>query len=128
MSRGLSMNGPRLYNAESPEAKEARLRQKQARREKEIHRVRRNRIVAIFALIFVFLGIQIAIKLAQTARINGQVQSSKTQLVQIKAKDKKLKQKRDDLKDPDYVAKFIRNKFFYSKKNEKVYNLPGDNN
>lgn len=122
------MNGPRLYNAESPEAKEARLRQKQARREKEIHRVRRNRIVAIFALIFVFLGIQIAIKLAQTARINGQVQSSKTQLVQIKAKDKKLKQKRDDLKDPDYVAKFIRNKFFYSKKSEKVYNLPGDNN
>ena len=41
------MSGPRIYNSESTQAREARLRKKQARREKEIHRVRRNKIIAI---------------------------------------------------------------------------------
>lgn len=118
------MNGPRIYNSESPQAREARLRKKQAKREKEIHRVRRNRIIAIFAIIFVVLGVQIGIKLSQTARINQQVQASKKNLNKVKARDKKLTQERDNLKDPDYLAKFIRNKFLYSKPNEKVYNLP----
>lgn len=125
------MNGPRIYNSESPQAREERLRKKQARREKEIHRVRRNRIVAIFAVIILILGIQIGIKVSQTARINSQVQASKASLAKVEKKDRQLKNQRNKLKDPDYVAKFIRNKFFYSKPNEKVYNIPdenGDNN
>lgn len=40
--------GPRLYNALSDEERLARLRRKAARKEKEVHRVRRNRIVALF--------------------------------------------------------------------------------
>ncbi len=118
------MSGPRIYNSESPQAREARLRKKQARREKEIHRVRRNKIIAIFAIIFVALGVQIAMKVSQTAKINSQVQASKKTLSKVKAEDNRLKEKRDNLKDPDYVAKFIRNKFFYSKNDEKVYNIP----
>lgn len=118
------MSGPRIYNSESPQAREARLRKKQARREKEIHRVRRNKIIAIFAIIFVALGVQIGIKVSQTAKINSQVQASKKTLSKVKAEDNRLKEKRDNLKDPDYVAKFIRNKFFYSKNDEKVYNIP----
>ncbi len=118
------MSGPRIYNSESPQAREARLRKKQARREKEIHRVRRNKIIAIFAIIFVALGVQIGMKVSQTAKINSQVQASKKTLSKVKAEDNRLKEKRDNLKDPDYVAKFIRNKFFYSKNDEKVYNIP----
>ena len=118
------MSGPRIYNSESPQADEARLRKKQARREKEIHRVRRNKIIAIFAIIFVALGVQIGMKVSQTAKINSQVQASKKTLSKVKAEDNRLKEKRDNLKDPDYVAKFIRNKFFYSKNDEKVYNIP----
>ena len=49
------------------------------------------------------------------------MQASKKTLSKVKAEDNRLKEKRDNLKDPDYVAKFIRNKFFYSKNNEKVY-------
>ena len=118
------MSGPRIYNSESPQAREARLRKKQARREKEIHRVRRNKIIAIFAIIFVALGVQIGMKVSQTAKINSQVQASKKTLSKVKAEDNRLKEKRDNLKDPDYVAKFIRNKFFYWKNDEKVYNIP----
>lgn len=123
------MNGPRIYNSESPQEREARLRKKQANREKEIHRVRRNQIIAVFAIIFVALGIQIGIKVSQTARINQQVEVAKKNLNTVKTKDEKLTQERNNLKDTDYVAKFIRNKFLYSKTNEKVYSIPnGDNN
>ncbi|ARD06345.1 septation inhibitor protein [Lactobacillus amylolyticus] len=123
------MNGPRIYNSESPQEREARLRKKQANREKKIHRVRRNRIIAVFAIIFVALGIQIGIKVSQTARINQQVEVAKKNLNTVKTKDEKLTQERNNLKDTDYVAKFIRNKFLYSKTNEKVYSIPnGDNN
>lgn len=123
------MNGPRIYNSESPQEREARLRKKQANREKEIHRVRRNRIIAVFAIIFVALGIQIGIKVSQIARINQQVEVAKKNLNTVKTKDEKLTQERNNLKDTDYVAKFIRNKFLYSKTSEKVYSIPnGDNN
>lgn len=118
------MNGPRIYNSESPQAREARLRKKQALRIKLIHRRRRNTIMAFFAIIFVILGIQMAIKVAQVHRLNDQVEASKQNLVKVEAREKKLTVQRDNLEDPDYVAKFIRNKFMYSKSNEKIYNLP----
>lgn len=117
-------NGPRIYNSESPQAREARLRKKQAIREKQIHRNRRRLILTFFAVVFLLFGVQIAGKVSQTHQINQRVQASKANLTKVKAKEAKLKAQRDNLKDPDYVAKFIRNKFFYSKTDEKVYNLP----
>lgn len=120
------MKGPRIYNSLSPEERIARLRKKQEKREKEVHRVRRNRIIAVFLVLFAFLGIQLAVTHAQTNRINEQVQTSKKSLKQINNQKKILLAKRDDLKDPDYVAKLVRFKFLYSKPNETVYNLPED--
>lgn len=121
------MKGPRIYNSLSPEERKARLKRKQDKREKEIHRVRRNRIISIFSILIVFLGIQISVKVAQTNRINNQVQASKESLTKVKKQDKDLSVKRDDLKDPDYVAKLVRYKFYYSKPNEKIYNVPEEN-
>ncbi|WEV50780.1 septum formation initiator family protein [Lactobacillus sp. ESL0731] len=124
------MKGPRIYNSLSPEERMARLKRKQEKREREVHRVRRNRIIAVFAIIFVFLGVQIAITHAQTSRINSQVQASKKSLSTISKEKQALSAKRDDLKDPDYVAKLVRFKFLYSKPNETIYNIPEekDNN
>ena len=51
--------GPRLYNALSDEERLARLRRKAARKEKEVHRVRRNRIVACFAIAILIFGLQL---------------------------------------------------------------------
>ena len=91
--------GPRLYNALSDEERLARLRRKAARKEKEVHRV-------------------------QTGRINSQIQTNKTELNQVNKTNKKLKAQVADLKDPDYVAKVIRYKFYYSKSGESIYTLP----
>lgn len=123
------MNGPRIYNSLSPEEQVARLKRKQEKREKEVHRVRRNRIIAVFVAIFAFLGIQIGVTHAQTEHINSQVQTSKKALKKINNQKQVLITKRNDLKDPDYVAKLVRFKFLYSKPNETIYNLPeGKNN
>ncbi len=123
------MSGPRIYNSLSPEEQVARLKRKQEKREKEVHRVRRNRIIAVFVAIFAFLGVQIGVTHAQTENINSQVQTSKKALKKINNQKKILISKRNDLKDPDYVAKLVRFKFLYSKPNETIYNLPeGKNN
>ncbi|PXZ16050.1 FtsB family cell division protein [Lactobacillus helveticus] len=115
--------GPHIYNSLSPEAQREQLRRKQAKIEKKTHRIRLNRIVAIFAIIFVVLGVQIAIKVSQTARINNQVKAEKENLTKVKKTANNLKTKRQNLNDPNYVAKLIRYKFYYSKSNEKVYNV-----
>lgn len=114
---------PHIYNSLSPEAQREQLRRKQAKIEKKTHRIRLNRIVAIFAIIFVVLGVQIAIKVFQTARINNQVKAEKENLTKVKKTANNLKTKRQNLNDPDYVAKLIRYKFYYSKSNETVYNV-----
>lgn len=119
--------GPHIYNLLSPEAQREQLRRKQAKIEKKTHRIRLNRIVAIFAIIFVVLGVQIAIKVSQTARINNQVKAEKENLTKVKKTANNLKTKRQNLNDPNYVAKLIRYKFYYSKSNENVYNVHGRN-
>lgn len=115
--------GPRIYNALSDEERIARLQKKAARKVKEVHRVRRNRIMAIFAIIFLILGIQLVMMKVQASRINGQVQASKVQLTKINKKNKALQSQADDLKDPDYMAKVIRYKFYYSKPGESIYTV-----
>lgn len=116
--------GPRLYNALSNEERLARLRRKAARKEKEVHRVRKNRIIACFAIAFLIFGLQLIMVHVQTGRINNQIQANKTELNQVNKTNKKLKAQVADLKDPDYVAKVIRYKFYYSKSGESIYTLP----
>ncbi|GFO98601.1 FtsB family cell division protein [Lactobacillus helveticus] len=115
--------GPHIYNSLSPEAQREQLRRKQAKIEKKTHRIRLNRIVAIFAIIFVVLGVQIAIRVSQTARINNQVKAEKENLTKVEKTANNLKTKRQNLNDPNYVAKLIRYKFYYSKSNENIYNV-----
>lgn len=91
---------------------------------KTIHRNRRQTIMGIFAIIFIILGAQIGNKISQTHRINEQVQASKSTLNKKKKENSKLINERNDLKDPDYIAKLIRYKFYYSKQNEKIYSVP----
>ena len=118
------MKGPRIYNVLSDEERIARLKRKAEQHIKEVHRVRKNKIYATFAVIILFLGISLARSLSVSHKINTQVQSSKQQLAQVSQTNKELTDKKTDLNDPDYVAKLIRYKFYYSKKGETIYNIP----
>lgn len=118
------MNNPRIYNALSDEARVQRLLKKQQRHEREVHRVRRNRILAAFAIIFLFLGVQLGLKIMHTQQINAQVADQRQAVVQIKRQNKRLREKVSDLKDPDYVAKLVRYKYYFSKPGETIYTVP----
>ena len=72
-------HGPRIYNSMVRRAR-ARLKRKQAKKKKKCI-VRLNRIIVAFAIIFVVLGVQIALRF-QTGRINNQVEAEKQTLAQ----------------------------------------------
>ncbi len=105
-----------------PDSQVRKLKSRQ-RKFKEVHRVRRNRIIAGFLVLFLLLGFQLVVTHARTKKVEQQVAINKTSLAQVKSSNKKLREKRDDLKDSDYVAKLIRYKYKYTKANEKVYNV-----
>lgn len=112
------------YGAPRRFDEEQQLRLRQKKIEKRKHHNRRIRIMAFFAIVFLILGIQISIKVVQNNQINKQVVASKKTLNKLKEEKQKLNTKYADLKDPDYVAKLIRYKFYYSRPNEKIYNVP----
>ena len=116
--------GPRLYNALSDEERLARLRRKAARKEKEVHRVRKNRIIACFAIAILIFGLQLIMVHVQTGRINSQIQTNKAELNQVNKTNKKLKSQVADLKDPDYVARYAREKYLFSKDGEIIIRIP----
>lgn len=96
---------------------------------REVHRVRRNRLLALILLVFAVLGFQLAMTKAQTAKIQKQVSQNQATLTKIKKNKEKLTNERDDMKDSDYVAKVIRYKYKYTKDGERIYNIKekGDN-
>ena len=116
------MRGPRISDASDKEL--ARLRQKGKKATEEVHRKRRVRYLTVFSLIFLILGVQLILNITTTHRIKSEIQTNKTSLVQQKERNRRLKIKRNNLKDPDYLAKYIRYKFYYSKKGERIYNIP----
>lgn len=118
------MRGPRIYEASDKEL--AQLRRKRKKATEEVHRKRRVRYLTICGLIFVVLGIQLILNITTTHRIKSEIQTNKTSLVEQKETNRRLKIKRNNLKDPDYLAKYIRYKFYYSKKGEQIYNIPED--
>lgn len=118
------MRGPRIYEASDKEL--AQLRRKRKKATEEVHRKRRVRYLTILGLIFVVLGIQLILNITTTHRIKSEIQTNKTSLVEQKETNRRLKIKRNNLKDPDYLAKYIRYKFYYSKKGEQIYNIPED--
>ena len=91
-----------------------------AKFEKERRQVvfRRRRLVAVFVaalVIFAIVGIQM---------FNDQMRLQKLQEYKAETVDKKVTQLKRDvalLQDDEYVAKLARSRFFYSKKNEKIY-------
>ncbi|MFQ9706436.1 MAG: FtsB family cell division protein [Limosilactobacillus pontis] len=88
-----------------------------------VHVRRCERIVAVFAIIFLFLGFQIVRSRHSLTKVNASIRQTQTQLAAQKAKGQKLNQQVKQLHDPEYIQQVIRSKYNYSKKGETVYNL-----
>ncbi|CCK86106.1 G6F4N5 (Putative uncharacterized protein) [Lactobacillus equicursoris DSM 19284 = JCM 14600 = CIP 110162] len=102
---------------------EVSLLKKKQRKYREVHRVRRNRIMAVILAACAILTFQLVMTKNNTRKVAEEVSQNQATLTKIKATNQTLKNKRDDMKDTDYVAKLIRYKYKYTKSGEKVYNV-----
>lgn len=102
---------------------EVSLLKKKQRKYREVHRVRRNRIMAVILAACAILTFQLVMTKNNTCKVAEEVSQNQATLTKIKATNQTLKNKRDDMKDTDYVAKLIRYKYKYTKSGEKVYNV-----
>ncbi|KRL49077.1 septum formation initiator [Levilactobacillus spicheri DSM 15429] len=87
---------------------------------------RAARIIAIFAVFTLILGVQLVRTNASLHKVDQQVVTSKQQLAKTKKTNADLKLQVKQLNDQDYLAQLIRSKYYYSKSNETIYSLPGD--
>ncbi|QNQ84159.1 septum formation initiator family protein [Lactobacillus sp. PV037] len=116
--------GPRIYNGPTEDVKWEKM-QKQARRKiKEKHRIRRSWIIAIFSFLIIIGCLNLLHLKSKTNQLNQQISASKMKLDQVDKTNTKLKTQEKNLKETDYLEKWIRYKLYYSKKGEQIYNIP----
>lgn len=114
------MKNRKVVRLETPHAQQMSMDLAARRR---VHIRRCKRIVAVFAIIFLFLGFQIVRSRHSLAKVNASIRQTQTQLAAQKTKGRDLNQQVKQLHDPEYIQQVIRSKYNYSKKGETVYNL-----
>ncbi|KRM18153.1 hypothetical protein FD31_GL001956 [Companilactobacillus nantensis DSM 16982] len=80
----------------------------------------------IFALILVVFGVQIFNAHRTYANTMEQIEISNQKLTKQKSTQRDLKLEVSQLHDTNYIEKYIREKYMYSKPGEQIYNLPDD--
>lgn len=94
---------------------------------KKIHKRRLTIVGIVLLVILVFFGFQFIKIHHNIATSQTLIQQNQANLNKEKAKNESLNLEIKQLKDPLYVQKYIRSKYFYSKDNETIYNLPSNN-
>lgn len=89
-------------------------------------RIHRNRIIVLFLVLF-FIGsltfIQVKLNNASFSDSQKVLHEKNEKLKKVKSNNKRLKISVKELKDKDYIQKWIRSKYFYSKNGDTIYNF-----
>ncbi|WP_223596367.1 FtsB family cell division protein [Neobacillus bataviensis] len=96
-----------------------------ARKKKQV--IRRLSVFFIFASLLSYL--MISSFLSQTTKLEAKIAQKKqvdNQLAGLKKERDNLKQEIINLNDDDYIAKFARKEFFFSKENEVIFTIPDE--
>ncbi|KRN97934.1 FtsB family cell division protein [Companilactobacillus kimchiensis] len=93
---------------------------------KVVHRRRILMIGIIFVIILVVFGVQIFNSHRTYTNTMEQIEISNRKLDKQKSTQKDLKLEVNQLHDTNYLEKYIREKYMYSKPGEQIYNLPDD--
>lgn len=83
-------------------------------------------LCGVVLVITLTLGFNIIQNNIRASILNKKTDQAKIELKEAKQKNKDLKLKVEQLKDSDYVAKIIRQKYYFSKDGETIYSLPSD--
>jgi len=92
--------------------------------EMKVHRRRLAAIGVLFAIVLFVLGSQIVKARMTYSSTQQSIAVSQEKLNKQKAVQSDLKVEINQLKDTNYLEKFIREKYMYSKPGELIYNLP----
>ena len=90
---------------------------------RQVHIRRCQRIMLVFLVIFIILGIQIFQSKRTLAKVNGNIAQYQASLQSQRKTSRQLKQQIQQLHDPEYAQQVARAKYNYSKKCETIYNL-----
>lgn len=90
------------------------------------HRRKMQFLIAFALIVTLFCSVRIVKNYTQASQIGTQTETAKKELKEQKGKNSELNLQVDQLKDPEYLQKYIRERYYYSKKNETIYNLPED--
>ncbi|WP_281165838.1 FtsB family cell division protein [Liquorilactobacillus sicerae] len=91
---------------------------------KRVHQKRLLGISLIFLAIFSILTVRIVKTQRSTADVVRQSNVAQKKLKQVTTQRKNLKQQVKQLNNDDYLQKLVREKYYYSKSGETIYNLP----
>jgi cell division protein DivIC len=88
---------------------------------------RRLAIFVVFASVLSYL--MISSTLSQTTKLNAKIAQKKElnhQLTELKMQQDILNENIIKLNDDDYIAKLARKEYFFSEKNEIIFNIPDE--
>jgi cell division protein DivIC len=94
---------------------------------KRVHHRRMVVIIGFFVICCLFLGGQVLRTQHLTSGLLQQRRVADDKLTKVKQQRSDLKQQTRQLQDDDYLQKLIREKYYYSKNGETIYNLPSSN-
>lgn len=90
----------------------------------KVHQRRLIFIGALFAIVILVMGSQILLSQRAYSQTNQEVVVKQKKLKQQKATEKNLNVQLNQLQDKNYLEKYVRDKYMYTKPGEQVYNLP----
>lgn len=81
--------------------------------------------IASCAFIIYFFGFVVSVAFDIMAKYEEK-ELLNEKLISLKEKEQELSIDVEKLKDPEYVARYLREKFFYSKEDEYIIKIPGN--
>ena len=81
----------------------------------------------IFGSMTFYLSCNFFDNVSRIIEINNEKRMLEDELISLKDKENELNTDIKKLRDPDYVARYVREKYMYSKDGELIIRIPDDN-
>ena len=85
---------------------------------------KRTGIIGVLIAILVFMGMSVSKVIVQIYDKYNEASELEAQLADLKDNEEKLESEINRLQDPEYLARYAREKYFYSKENELIIRIP----
>ena len=96
---------------------------KRKKKKTSLRKIRMFFAFLVFGGITVVLGYNLLNNILMINKMSVEKKELKSKLVTLKEEKKKLETDVMKLEDPDYIAKYVREKYFYSKEGELILRI-----